>query len=133
MGFFDYDAILVREPEGDYAQVDSAKVADLARVVKNRNSGAVAASIIVETGQCFLCGFTVSSVSAQYVQVFDSATLPAEGTVPTMAFTVAATNTLTIDWVQPRYFRNGIVLCNSSTQHTKTIGSADAIFDVQYV
>ena len=133
MGLFDYSAILADEELGEYAQVDPAKIADLSRVLKNRNSGAVAASIVVETGPCFLAGFTVSSVSAQYIQVFDLAAVPANTTVPTMSYTLAATSTLMVDWIPPRFFKNGIVLANSSTQHTLTIGSADCIFDVQYV
>jgi hypothetical protein len=28
---------------------------------------------------------------------------------------------------------HGIILCNSTTQGTKTLGAADCIFDVQYV
>ena len=132
-GFFEYGPILVDEPEGDYWQVDPAKIANLQRVLKNHNSGAVANSIIVAAGECFLTGFTVSSVAAQFILVFDSATLPAEAAVPLISYPVAATSSLPIAYIQPRYFKNGIVLCNSSTQHTKTIGSADCIFDVQYV
>ena len=132
-GFFEYGPILVDEPEGDYWQVDPAKIANLARVSKNATTPAVANNILVTTGPAFLCGFTVSSVAAQFVLVFDAATLPAENTVPLLSFEVAATSALAMDWVQPRYFRNGIVLCNSSTQHVKTIGSADCLFDVQYV
>ena len=133
MGFFDYSAITVAEPEGDYTQVDPDKLAEVARVLKNRNSGAVAASFVVETGQCLLAGFTVSSVAAQYIQIFDATAVPADTAVPLLSFAVAATSTLMVDWVPPRYFRNGIVFSNSSTQHSKTIGSADCIFDVQYV
>ena len=31
-----------------------------------------------------------------------------------------------------REFESGLVICNSSTDATKTIGSADTFFDVQY-
>ncbi len=118
-------------PNGVYADPD--EVTDLARFLNNANSRAVAASLVVKqnAGLCF--GFTVSSVAAQFILVFDASSLPAESTVPLLSFPVAATSTIANAWIPPRGFRNGIVLCNSSTQHTKTIGSADCIFDVQFL
>ena len=32
-----------------------------------------------------------------------------------------------------RWFTIGCIVCNSSTQGSKTIGSADCLFDVQYI
>lgn len=118
-------------PEGVYADPD--KVTDIVRLLKNGNSGLVASSLVVTGSPCLLFGFTVSSIAAQFIQLFDASTLPANATVPTLVFPVAATNQVSVAWNPPRSFRNGIVICNSSTQHTKTIGSADCIFDVQFV
>jgi hypothetical protein len=112
---------------------DPDKVTELARFFRSANSG-VAASLVVHTSPALLIGFTVSSVAAQFIQVFDALSLPADATVPTLSFAVAATNHLSVNYaLAPRGFRSGIVICNSSTQHAKTIGSADCIFDVQYL
>jgi hypothetical protein len=108
-------------------------MAEAVRQLPSQNSGAVAASMVVKPTSGLLYGFTVSSVAAQFIQVFDLSALPANATVPLLSFPVAATSIVGANWIPARAFRNGIVLCNSSTQHTKTIGSADCIFDVQYL
>lgn len=101
----------------------------------NKHSNALAASIVCKSGPGALFGFTVLNTksSAQYVQVFDAQALPSDGAVPAVVFYVPATSHLPIEWVTPRAFLTGLVLCNSSTSSTKTIGSADCFFDVQYV
>lgn len=116
--------------EHDGAHVDARKVDDLERVLQNVNSGAVAASMHIAGAQ-ILFGFWASSVAAQFIQIFDLADVPANGTVPLLSFPVAATSGVGAQWIPGRFFRNGIVICNSSTQHTKTVGSADCIFDLQ--
>lgn len=129
MSSLDYYRLLA--PDGVYA--DPTEVTDVGRLFHNANSRAVAASLVVKTSNGLLFGFTVSSVAAQYIQVHDKEALPAEGAVALLSFPVAATSTITTVWIPPRYMEYGIVLCNSSTQHTKTIGSADCIFDVQFL
>ncbi len=122
----------LRYEGGVYADPDT--ITDIGRVLKNSNSYGVATSLVVCTSPALLCGFTVSSVAAQYIQIFDLAALPANAIVPLLSFPVAATGTVAASFLPyPRAFRNGIVFSNSSTQHAKTIGSADCIFDVQYV
>jgi len=37
-----------------------------------------------------------------------------------------------LSWLAGRLFANGITVCNSSTAVTKTIGSADCLFDITY-
>jgi hypothetical protein len=76
-----------------------------------------------------------SKTSAQFIQVFDAMTLPADGAVPVLQFQVPAQVSFSINWGGKfgRYFTNGIILCNSSTGPTKTIGSADCWFDCQYI
>lgn len=101
----------------------------------NGTSAGLAASVIVKASAGTLHKFTVynSNAAAQYIQLHNSATLPANAAVPLMTFVIAAHAHLTVDYgVAGRAFTNGIVLCNSSTEATKTLGAADCLFDAQY-
>ena len=92
-------------------------------------------SSFVTTGYLRVYGFTVynSKTSAQYILVFDASSLPIDTKVPLFALPVAASSQVSAYYGAPgRIFRQGLVLCNSSTDTTKTIGSADCFFDVQY-
>lgn len=120
----------------DLDQLEDALAGDAGRILPlNVGSLAYDSSIKVKAGQGILYGFSVynSNTSAQFIQVFDAQTLPADGAVPAVTFTVAASSNLTLDWVPGRAFYLGCYLCNSSTGPTKTIGSADCFFDVQYL
>lgn len=101
----------------------------------NIHSNAYAASLVVKSGPGILYGFTVysSKASAQFIQVFDAAALPADGAIPACVFTAAAAANLAANWIPGRIFQTGCVICNSSTGPTKTIGSADCFFDVQFL
>jgi hypothetical protein len=83
--------------------------------------------------RCYgLTGYN-SKASAQFIQLFDSSVLPADTAIPQVVITVPATSNFSIDFGQyGRYFSTGLVICNSSTGPTKTIGSADCWFDVQF-
>lgn len=100
----------------------------------NKRTTANAASLVASSSSAYLCGLTVynSSASTQFIQVHDAASLPSDTAVPEVSFEVPATSSRALDYgVNPRKFFTGIVVCNSSTQPTKTIGSADCWFDVQ--
>ncbi|HEX4672051.1 MAG TPA: hypothetical protein VH279_07270 [Solirubrobacteraceae bacterium] len=101
----------------------------------NASSAKLASSIVAHTGVCRLVGFTVTSTnaSAQFIQVYDAAAVPANGAIPLFTFNVALVNSVTGYWgSMGRWCDRGIVLCNSTTQGTLTIGAADTLFDVQY-
>lgn len=101
----------------------------------NANPGALARSIVVAAGAATLYGFTVysSNAGSQFILVFDAAAIPADGAVPLYALPVAATNFVSVFYGDVgRTFIQGIVLCNSSTATTKTVGAADCFFDVQW-
>lgn len=103
---------------------------------RNSTNPALASSLVAMEGQGRLIGFTVSNTkaSAQFILLFDSNALPADGAVPRMSFSVPASDAKAVYFGSSgRWFHQGIILCNSSTQGTKTIGSADCIFDVQFV
>lgn len=102
----------------------------------NRFTAALAASLLVKPSQGKLYGLSVTNTNAaqQFIQVFDAATLPANGAVPLISFPVAATSAGSVYFGSVgRAFEQGIVVCNSSTQGSKTIGSADCLFDAQYI
>jgi hypothetical protein len=103
--------------------------------VKNVTTAAYAASLVVsatpKTRLCGLSGYN-SLASTQFIQIHDAASLPANTAVPKIIFEVAASSKFAIDWGNnPRVFDTGIVVCNSTTGPTKTIGAADCWFDVQ--
>lgn len=91
---------------------------------------------IIKAGAGRLYGLTArsSKASAQFILVFDAQSIPADTAVPVLIFDVAATSTLSVYYGSVgRWFYRGIVVCNSSTAITKTIGSADTWFDAQFV
>jgi hypothetical protein len=106
-----------------------------ANLPRNIHSQAYAASIRANTGAGILVGFTVynSNAAAQFIQLFDEQSLPGDGAIPACVFTVAGASQLPVEWINGRSYLRGIVLCNSSTGPTKTIGAADCFFDVQYL
>lgn len=96
--------------------------------------GALANSYLA-TGYLRVYSITVynSAASAQWVLMFDASSLPADTAVPRMAFPIAAAQTLGLYYgPMGRIFKRGLILCNSSTDTTKTIGSANCFYDVEY-
>jgi hypothetical protein len=100
----------------------------------NFNVGVLRSSIIVP-GRIVVYGFTAynTKASSQFFNFFDANTLPADTAVPLFSWAIAANSGVGFGF-QPngRQFQTGLVICNSSTDATKTIGSADCFFDVQF-
>lgn len=101
----------------------------------NYASRALEASAVVKTGDGILFGFTVTNtnVAAQFVLLFDATARPGNGAVPIIGKLVAGGDAVGFNWFPGRTCFAGIVLCNSSTQGSLTIGAADCLFDAQYL
>jgi hypothetical protein len=98
-------------------------------------STAYATNLVVKASAgklCQLVGYN-SKASAQFIQIYNSASLPSEAAVPIYTFSVPATSNFSLDFGSLcSYFSTGIVVGNSSTGPTKTIGSADVWFTAEY-
>jgi hypothetical protein len=102
----------------------------------NSRSQALEASRIVKAGAGTLFGFSgFNNGATQFILVFDAAgAVPADGAVPDVVVQAPASSNFSASWERfGRSFDRGIVICNSSTIATKTIGSANCWFDAQYV
>jgi ferritin-like protein len=107
----------------------------VANAPTNASTTAYAASLIVKAtaGVLYIITGFNSRSSGQFIQIFDSATLPADTSVPKVIFYVESNSNFSFDLgAYGRAFSSGIVICNSSTGPTKKIGAADCWFDVQY-
>ena len=99
------------------------------------SSTALAASLVVRAsaGRLLIAAVYNGNVGTQYIQVHNAASLPANTVVPlfTFALTTGAVQVLNFD-LTGLPCSTGIVLCNSSTAATKTIGAADCWFTVTH-
>jgi hypothetical protein len=71
--------------------------------------------------------------TAQFIQLHNSATLPSDAAVPAFNMIANPLANFSADFGQyGMSFDAGIVICNSATSETKTIGSADCQFFGRY-
>ena len=95
------------------------------------NSQGLVNGLVLRNRQGTLVGLTIRNTGPdQEIQLFDSAAVPADGTIPSYPpIRVSAGTTVSFDMPETGIpFDNGITVCNSSTVPTKTIGAADCYF-----
>lgn len=117
-----------------YVQITDGTSSEVTRATL-ASTTAVAASLVVKAGAGALLGFSGynGSASAQYIQVHNTASLPADTAVPVIVIKAEAGENFSFASTKPITFATGIVVCNSSTLATKTIGSADCWIQAEYV
>lgn len=112
-----------------------APSSDVLYAPTNSTQAAAATSKVIKAtpGTLYnLSGYNAKG-SAQFIQLHDATSLPADTAVPVYSFTVATVGNFNIDFgTYGMAFATGIVVCNSSTVATKTIGSADCSFFARY-
>lgn len=105
-------------------------------------SAAAEASAVVSAAPARVSKIVVfnDNVAAQYIQLFDSVTVPADTAVPDLCFVVPADSMLVFEFpltIERRalrgtdrhpLFETGVAIANSSTSATKTVGTTDCLF-----
>lgn len=96
---------------------------------------AAANSLIVKASAGKLYKLHIQNgATAQFFQVSNTTTVPADATVPIHVFRLAASEFLEIDFTAfGNHFATGITVCNSTTLATKTIGAADSWITAQFL
>jgi hypothetical protein len=103
---------------------------------RNAFSQALEASHVAFSGQGRVLGITATSTknAGQFIQVFDATALPANGAIPLISVDIPTVTAKGIAFdPYGRWFDRGCVVANSTTQGSLTVGSADCLFDVQYI
>jgi hypothetical protein len=102
--------------------------------VIQKSTTALAASLVVKAspGSVFDVLITNTLASAQFIQIHDAASLPDDTSVPETSIRIPASSSASITFDDGKSMTTGIVVCNSSTTATKTIGAADCWFEVTY-
>lgn len=114
--------------------INSDQLLDAGAAAK-ASSTAVEASRVIKASQGTLVAlFITNEGPAQYIQLHDAASLPANGAVPALSMRVPSNVSIAIDIpICGIPFGAGIVFCNSSTLATKTLGSANCFITAIYI
>jgi len=70
--------------------------------------------------------------AVQYIQLWDLASYASVSGAPLICVAVAADSHFWLEFPTGRQFTNGILVANSTTAITHTVGAADCLLDVSY-
>lgn len=96
-------------------------------------SPALETSRAAKPGACYLCNVNAfnNNAATRYLLVFDSSSVPANGAIPQITITLAATSSGHVSFPTPIRFINGVSWAISTTGGVLTLGAADALCTVQ--
>lgn len=99
------------------------------------NSGGLATGVMAKQGQGICYGFTVyNQGAAQFILVMTPDTFNVNGSTPGLCFPIPGASTMSVNFGDHgRVFRQGLAVVNSTTDTTLTAGTANCMFDVQYI
>lgn len=99
------------------------------------NSSGLSTGVMAKQGQGILYGFTVyNQGSAQFILVMTPDTYTTAGATPVLCFPIPGASTMAVNFGDHgKAFRQGIAVVNSTTDTTLTAGTANCMFDVQYI
>lgn len=127
------DVITVQGIANGTALTISGTVTSTANSVTLANSTAYEASRVVKASAGTLRSLTgYNSGPAQFVQLHNTTSLPADGQAPILILPLPAQSGFAFEWTNGIPCSTGITICNSTTGPTKTIGSTNCFFTVGY-
>jgi hypothetical protein len=106
--------------------------ADRRYPVAASSANAAAASAAVATTAGWVYSIVGYTTTEPFIQLHDAAALPANGVVPLLTLPVLPGQWFEFHFPVGIRFYNGLILCNSSTDLTKTIGGATTQFVCGY-
>lgn len=96
------------------------------------SGGSVAGVLVkVTAGRLHWISVFNGNAAQRFFQVFDSATVPLDGAIPTYIQALSATSSSAKELAFPPEgfkFTNGLYVCTSSTGPTKTLAAADLFY-----
>lgn len=96
-------------------------------------TSALATNLVVKASAGKLRSIVGYTTLAQFIQIHNATSLPADATAPHLSIPVEANKPFSIDFGHVGLpCTTGIVICNSTTGPTKTIGAADTFVTAVY-